>query len=689
MIARKRLGLFLPVSALALVAALGAAACDGGGDTSPTGNGGNGGNGGSGAGSSGECGTTCAGDTPVCDPESKTCVGCLTGADCGQGQYCAPSTQKCTSGCDEDADCTSPLVCDTASHLCVGCSEDSQCDAGSVCNENGQCVPGCTDSQPCSGGLACCEGACTDLQADPQSCGACGDPCPKIPGAAEICVGGQCQMGACDMGANGNYADCNLNPDDGCEWDLDIFGPCTCTPGETQECYTGPAGTKDIGTCVAGVAECQPDGANWGPCNGQITPVFDACSDGKDNDCNGTVDDAKDLDGDGWTPCDGDCCDVMNADGCADPGLVNPGAFDVAGNMVDDDCDGTMDNPQASCDGNLPSNSGIATDYAKAIDLCGTTVENPALKKDKKWGVISGTFSRADGTNMPTAESKSIRAGFGSGVTPLAGSKLAILSTGTAAAQATPNNMSPNYVAPQGGDANNITSGLPADWLAANGGLLPNPLDCDPPAGGSPGSATFAKDPVMLKLRVRVPTNAKSFDVSTIFYTSEYPEWVCSPYNDFFVALLTSGFVPGMGQVGNPTDKNLAVYSANGTLYPVGVNLVKTTDLFKQCKDGPIGCAVGDNTNYTGCTSTTQLAGTGFDVVNPLPQFGNDPGYCGASNLSGGATGWLTTTGNVVPGEVMEIRFAMWDTGDGYYDSTVLLDNFVWSLEASEPGTHE
>ena len=76
--------------------------------------------------------------------------------------------------------------------------------------------------------------------------------------------------------------------------------------------------------------------------------------------------------------------------------------------------------------------------------------------------------------------------------------------------------------------------------------------------------------------------------------------------------------------------------------------------------------------------------------VNPAPPsvFPGDPGYCGANNLSGGGTDWLTTSGNVKPGETMELRFVTWDTGDSYYESTVLLDNFQWSLQPSTPGTH-
>jgi hypothetical protein len=50
-------------------------------------------------------------------------------------------------------------------------------------------------------------------------------------------------------------------------------------------------------------------------------------------------------------------------------------------------------------------------------------------------------------------------------------------------------------------------------------------------------------------------TNAYSFSVSTFYYSSEYPEWVCSPFNDFFLALLDSSFVPNANQSPNPADK--------------------------------------------------------------------------------------------------------------------------------------
>lgn len=257
---------------------------------------------------------------------------------------------------------------------------------------------------------------------------------------------------------------------------------------------------------------------------------------------------------------------------------------------------------------------------------------------------------------------------------------MAVLSTGVAAAQAAPNNASPAWLAFETGQDSIVSSGVPADWLAANGNNFPNAPGCPEPNGG-----TVAHDPVMLKIRVRTPSNASSFSVSTFFYSAEFPEWVCSPYNDFFLTLLDSTFLPGAGQVANPKDKNLAFSDpppAGGAVYPVGVNLAfGNTGLFSQCVNGPTGCAGGSvSGTISTCAGSAQLTGTGFDL---------SAAGCGSSNRVGGGTGWLTTDGNVKPGETIELRFVTWDTGDGVYDSVVLLDNFTWSVSASTPGTHQ
>jgi hypothetical protein len=53
-----------------------------------------------------------------------------------------------------------------------------------------------------------------------------------------------------------------------------------------------------------------------------------------------------------------------------------------------------------------------------------------------------------------------------------------------------------------------------------------------------------------------------------------------------------------------------------------------------------------------------ELAGTGFE--------------------SNAATSWLTTKAPVPPGSIIKLRFGAYDSGDGIFDSTVLIDNFRW-----------
>ena len=600
-----------------------------------------------------------------CSPSSP--IG--SGGSGGQAAVQVTSTAAGDTGASTSAADGSTTGAFATSSGTGGCVGDETCAPGTIC-DGGTCVPGCNATHGCEAGNTCCSGSCFDLSTDLEHCGMCTNACPSPPNI-EVTCNGTCTFGAC----TGTFTDCDGNKNNGCEVD----GACTCTPGDTQPCYDGLPGTESNAPCHAGTQTCNTSGTGWGLCIGQFLPQPELCSNGVDEDCNGVVDDVPDLDGDGWTVCDGDCCDQPGS-ACSNPELVNPGAFEAPGNMVDDDCDGTVDNVLGSCDGGLTSNSTNALDYARAMDLCSFTDELPPTPQQDKWGVISATFSRADGTGSPAANAKSIRPAFGSGVSPLFGSTMAVLSTGAAAAQTAPSNTSPAYAAFQTGQDNGTTSPPPADWLAANGGSFPNTPGCPAPTGG-----TTTNDPVLLKLRVRVPTNANSFSVSTFFYSAEYPEWVCSPYNDFFLTLLDSSYVPTMGSPPNPADKNLAFYDpppAGAPFFPVGVNLAYgNTGLFSVCKNGPTGCATGSVAgNISTCTSTAQLTGTGFDLTGS--------GACGVNNQVGGGTGWLTTSGNVTPGETIELRFVIWDTADHIYDSLVLLDNFIWSVSPSTPGTN-
>jgi hypothetical protein len=432
------------------------------------------------------------------------------------------------------------------------------------------------------------------------------------------------------------------------------MGPCN--PGDARTCYTGASGTQGVGPCVGGNQTCTQGGV-WSDCVGQVVPAPEMCGDNVDNNCNGMTDEDVDADGDGYTSCGGDCCDDPTV--CGDPAEVNPGAIEVAGDGIDNDCDGMIDNATtAICDMGLNAASTDPMDFAKAIDLCQTTTMT-----DKKWGVISAKYSKTDGTGSPVAYQHSLPTGYGTGVTPKNGSALAILATGHADATT---------------DAQTDTEGAasapyPADFYAANGNMLPNAPGCPAPF------INTANNPVMVTLQIRVPTNAKSFTIDSNFYSSEFPEYVCNMFNDFFVILLDSQY---NGSPPNPADKNLAFYSPDmgTTKYPVGVNLAHgDTGLFTQCVNGKTGCAGGVAGNISTCTGVSELQGTSFATA--------DDGDCSAGALQGGATGWLETSGNVKPGEIITLRIAIWNVGDSAYQSLALIDSFQWSAEGSDPGT--
>ena len=100
---------------------------------------------------------------------------------------------------------------------------------------------------------------------------------------------------------------------------------------------------------------------------------------------------------------------------------------------------------------------------------------------------------------------------------------------------------------------------------------------------------------------------------------------------------------------------------------PVGVNLAPA-GLFTQCKElSTVTNIDSQSFDATSCTGTDELQGTGFE--------------------NNGATGWLTTRGNVVGGEIIKLRFAIWDLTDHQLDSLVLIDNFKWEVTEQKPGT--
>jgi hypothetical protein len=437
-------------------------------------------------------------------------------------------------------------------------------------------------------------------------------------------------------------------------------GPLVCAPNSARDCYSGPDGTLDVGVCHGGTELCLPDGSAYGPCEGEQLPEAELCGNALDDDCDSRIDFGDDLDGDGWALCLGDCCDSSD-DGCPEPAAVNVGAFEVQGNALDDDCDGETDDAPLPCDVALATDATASDDYARAMDLCSATTVSPATPEERVWGMTSSRFSLASGTGTPAAVSRSIRPFFGADNTAQAGSSLVVLSTGNAAA---PGQTAPPFASFELGESLGTISATPTDWMAAHGYEQPAVPGCPPVK-----NPAVAYDSILYEMSVRVPTNAHSFRLQASYFASDYPEYVCNGYADRFLVLLDSV------AEGNPADKNLAVFANPNGADPMidADQAYLNSGYFPACSNGPVGClsSVGA-TEVTTCTSLAPLAGTGFDTATT---------QCSESTTVGAGTDWLQLEGNVVPGELIKLRFILWDSGDGAQDSVVLLDNFRWSTE--------
>lgn len=182
------------------------------------------------------------------------------------------------------------------------------------------------------------------------------------------------------------------------------------------------------------------------------------------------------------------------------------------------------------------------------------------------------------------------------------------------------------------------TARLPGQANACGNPSCPGAGAGTPPPGfpQDPPSCPVEKsifDDVGLEVRLRAPTNATGYKFNFKFYSFEYPEWVCQTYNDQFISLVTPAPMGSInGNISFDSQKN-----------PVGVNIA----FFDVCDNCPLGAS--------------EMQGTGFNQWN-----------------NAGGTGWLLSQAPIKGGDEFIIRWAIFDTGDGLYDSTTIVDNFQW-----------
>ncbi|MFO0632036.1 MAG: MopE-related protein [Nannocystaceae bacterium] len=117
-----------------------------------------------------------------------------------------------------------------------------------------------------------------------------------------------------------------------------------CVDGQTRSCYSGPAGTANVGVCVAGTESCE-FGMWSGECVGEEIPGAEMCN-GLDDNCDGMTD--EDVVGGQCNTGDPGIC-AMGTNMCSGNGMMecvpnNQPQQEVCGDNIDQDCNGTPDN---------------------------------------------------------------------------------------------------------------------------------------------------------------------------------------------------------------------------------------------------------------------------------------------------------------------------------------------------------
>ncbi|MCA9650225.1 MAG: choice-of-anchor L domain-containing protein [Myxococcales bacterium] len=177
---------------------------------------------------------------------------------------------------------------------------------------------------------------------------------------------------------------------------------------------------------------------------------------------------------------------------------------------------------------------------------------------------------------------------------------------------------------------------LPAPLVPANvgGDCTANPGlvgsgDCSNTIQGQFSQGVSANDYVEMRFDVQVPPDVVSFSYDFAFFSTEYPWYYGSQFNDMYVGWLES-------------EKWTGNISFDGSGNPISLN-------------------------------------AGF--LDYRDDGGNLPQLAGTCMRQHAGTGWLTTTAGVTGGEMITVVFAVFDLSDSILDSYVFLDDFEWGCE--------
>jgi hypothetical protein len=373
------------------------------------------------------------------------------------------------------------------------------------------------------------------------------------------------------------------------------------------------------GWIAAGVLACTPAGGRGG-----------AASAGSGIDPSAGDDDGDDASGE-----DGDD-ETADDDGGADHDDGGTGHDD----HVDDGGDGAKFD-LGSPDGGAPR-PGCETDRCECTIPdhvpCDAGTDDPF----RALGLNCPGELQVDASTSGPALAIGVRDGFGATPTfdPQEGSLYAVIGSGRVSEldTETPNNDSDAFPTHCNDDLGNYDPGatlpVPIEPVDVGGDCTATPAllgtgDCSNTIQEQFDQGGEANDYVEMRFELDVPPDVISFSYDFAFFSTEYPVYYGSQFNDMYIGWLESEVWTGnisFDEMGNPISLNAG---------------------FLAYKD--------DAANLPELDATCMKQHAGTD--------------------------WLTTTTGVAPNEHITVVFAIFDLSDSILDSYVFLDDFQWGCD--------